>query len=77
MVVSSPVATSIEKHYTVDQIAEIWNLSRDTVRRIFSAAEGVLKITRPGTKYKRTHTTLRIPESVLFRVHRQMAAKAA
>ena len=66
------MAAATEKHYTVDEIGELWNLSRDSVRRIFAAEDGVLRITRPGTRYKRTHTTLRIPESVLFRVHSRM-----
>lgn len=66
-----------ERHYTVDEIAAAWNLSRDTIRRMFINEDGVLKICRPGTRYKRAHTTLRIPESVKWRVHRRMSTKAA
>lgn len=65
-----------EKHYTIAEIAEAWSLSADTVRRLFVVEPGVLKITRPGSKYKRTHTTLRVPESVLFRVHRRMSGNS-
>jgi len=50
------------------------SLSRDTVHRMFRDEEGVLKIQRPGTRYKRTYTTLRIPESVLNRVYRRIEA---
>jgi transcriptional regulator GlxA family with amidase domain len=63
---------AFEKHYTVEQIAEMWNLSRDSVRRLFLAEAGVLKISRPGTRYKRAYTTLRIPESILNRVYQRM-----
>jgi predicted transcriptional regulator len=66
-----------EKHYSVDEIAKEWGLSRDTIRRLFMNEDGVLKICRPGTRYKRAHTTLRIPESVKFRVHLRLSTKAA
>jgi transcriptional regulator GlxA family with amidase domain len=66
-----------ERHLTVDEIATNWGLSRDTIRRLFMPEDGVMKIVRPGTRCKRTHTTLRIPESVMERVHRRMCAKAA
>jgi hypothetical protein len=67
---------ALERHYEVDEIAEMWNLSRDTVRRIFLSEDGVLKIARPASRYKRSHVTLRVPESVLCRVHRRMSGKA-
>src|SRR6185437_7033555 len=31
-----------ERHYTVEEIGKSWNLSKDTIRRIFIAEEGVL-----------------------------------
>lgn len=66
-----------ERHFTVDEIAQTWNLSKDTIRRVFLVEEGVLKIARPGTRYKRAHNTLRIPDSVMRRVHCRMCGKAA
>jgi hypothetical protein len=62
-----------QRHYTADQVAKMWNLSTDTVRRLFQGEDGVLKIVRPGNRYKRTYVTLRIPESVLNRVYRRIA----
>jgi hypothetical protein len=62
-----------QHHYTADQVAKMWNLSTDTVRRLFQGEDGVLKIVRPGSRYKRTYVTLRIPESVLNRVYRRIA----
>ena len=32
------------------------NMSRDSVARLFREEDGVLKITRPGNRYKRTYT---------------------
>jgi hypothetical protein len=66
-----------QPHFTVEQVAEMWNMSRDSVTRLFREEEGTLKITRPGNRYKRTYTTIRIPESVLNRVYGRMTAKAA
>jgi excisionase family DNA binding protein len=64
-----------QPHYTVDQVAEMWSISRDTIRRLFAAEPGVLKIVRPGNRYKRTYSTLRIPESVLNRVYRRIGVR--
>jgi excisionase family DNA binding protein len=40
-----------QQHYTVDQVAEMWSISRDTIRRLFAAEPGVLKFVRPGNRY--------------------------
>ena len=61
-----------EPHYTVAQIGEIWNLSRDVVRKIFENEPGVFVIGNNGSRSKRGYHTLRIPQSVAERVHRRM-----
>ena len=66
------MATPNEKHYSVDEVAEMWGLSADAVRKQFINEEGVLKLSAPRKKYKRTYTTLRIPESVLNRVYARL-----
>jgi hypothetical protein len=63
-----------ERHYTVDEVAEMWNLSRESVRKMFLVEPDVPKIARPGNRYKRSYVTLRVPESVLNRVYRRMCA---
>ena len=55
-----------ERHYSVTEVASLWALSRDSVRRLFRREPGVLAM---GDKY----VTLRIPESVLERVHRRLS----
>jgi len=74
---SSPVApvTSIstERHYSVAEIAGMWNLSVDEVRKIFRDEPGVLVIGSQTAAHKRRYTTLRIPESVVQRVHRRLS----
>jgi hypothetical protein len=61
---------SAETHFTPEQLAERWNLSCDTIRRLFDREPGVLVIERPNGK--RRYRTLRIPESVAERVHRRL-----
>jgi hypothetical protein len=66
---SSP-ARFVERHYSVAEIASLWNLSSDAIRRLFENEPGVLVISdNSSSRRKRRYTTLRIPESVLERVH--------
>lgn len=59
---------ALEKHYTVQEIAHAWNVSEDTIRRVFRDVAGVIHPGAPtrlvGRKYKRGHEILRIPESI-------------
>ena len=63
-----------EKHYSVAELANIWKLSQNTVRRIFENEPGVIKWGDSETRFKRRYITLRIPETVVLRVHRQLRA---
>jgi hypothetical protein len=62
-----------ERHYAVAEIAEIWSLSRDVIRKLFDGEPGVLVIGNDGTRSKRGYHTVRIPESVMERVHRKLS----
>ena len=65
---------SIERHYTPMEIGELWNLSADCVRKMFEHEPGVLVIGNPQLRRgRRSYTTLRIPQSVLERVHRRLS----
>lgn len=66
----SPSAVT-ERHYAVAEVAELWNLSTDAIRKLFQDEPGVLVI-GSQSPHKRRYTTLRIPASVLQRVHRRM-----
>lgn len=68
-----PVGVSLERHFSPDQIGEMWGLSTDSVRRIFEREPGVLIIERDPSHKARRYRTLRIPQSVAERVHRRMA----
>jgi hypothetical protein len=62
-----------ETHYSPTELAKAWGVSAETIRTIFRAERGVLKIGAAGTKYRRPYITLRIPESVAQRVHDRLA----
>ena len=76
-VVSVESQKAAEQHFQVSTIAKLWNLSDDTVRSIFKDEPGVLVLVRPGSGRKRRYTSVRIPESVMLRVHRRLSARAA
>ena len=60
------------RHFTVAEIAAMWNLSPDFVRRLFEKEPGVVVFGEATTKrQRRRYRTLRIPEFVLERVHRR------
>jgi len=70
---STPPPLALERHYTPSEVAELWGWSRSKVLRVFREEPGVLlsqlRTLRPR---KRQNFLLRIPESVLLRVHRRM-----
>ena len=65
------VQPTFERHYSVEELAGMWGMSVDFVRRLFLREPGVVVFWRqqPG---RRVYRTLRIPESVAERVHRRM-----
>ena len=58
-----------ERHYSPAELAELWNLSADTVRRMFENEPGILVFENPVRSSSRRFRTLRIPESVAQRVY--------
>lgn len=62
--------TEIE-YLTVTQIAEILNVSTDTVIRKFGNEPGVIDLGSPETTHKKRYRMLRIPRHVLNRVLNQ------
>lgn len=69
----STALTFRERHYTVAEVATMWNLSMDTVRRLFEKEPDVLVLAswQPRSR-KRPYRTLRIPETVAARVYARL-----
>ena len=67
-----PINLANEKHYSVGEVANLWSLSVKTVRKMFEREPGVIQWGSEETSHKRGYRTLRIPESVLQRVHQKL-----
>jgi hypothetical protein len=60
---------ALERHYSVPELAAMWHITEKTVRRLFEGEPGVLCWGAQETTRKRRYQSLRIPESVVIRVH--------
>jgi hypothetical protein len=70
--------SSLEPHYSVQVLAELWRLDESTVRRMFEAAPGVLRLGNDKRRRgKREYFTLRIPASVAEREYQRRIVAAA
>jgi hypothetical protein len=66
------IAAVFERHYSVKELAELWNLSDRTIRRMFVGEPGVVEWGACESRMKRGYKTIRIPESIARRVHRRL-----
>jgi len=64
-----------ERHYSPAELGELWNLSIETIRRIFEREPGVLIFENPDRGSSRRRRTLRIPESVALRIYRRLSTR--
>jgi len=63
---------ALERHYSVNEIAKSWGLSGNTIRRMFEKEPGVIEWGTVESRFSRGYRTLRIPESVMLRVHQRL-----
>jgi hypothetical protein len=68
---SRPSGPAFERHYSVNEISAMWNLAYNTIKAMFKNEPGVFAIGSEETRYGRQRITLRIPESVMLRVHKK------
>ena len=71
-------SVAVEKHYRVKELADLWGFSQNTIIKLFSNEDGVLRLESPTGKRK--YATLSIPERVAILVHERLdnqALKAA
>lgn len=66
---------ALERHYSVPQIASLWGVCTDTVIAAFENEPGVLRFGSAESRRKRKKITMRIPESVMIRVHHERTNK--
>jgi len=64
-----PGEATFEKHHRIGDLAKLWGLGRETVRKIIKDDPGVVKI-RMGRK--KPHTIYSVPESAAHRIHTRL-----
>ncbi len=69
---SEGTLVSVERHFAPREVAELWRFDVETVRRLFQNEPGVVVLQSAAKKGKRAYKTLRIPQSVLDRVHKRL-----
>ena len=64
-----------ERHFTISELAEMWNLSEEFIRQLVRDEPGVTEWVRqaPG---KRRYRVLRVPASVADRLYRRAQERA-
>lgn len=67
-----PSDESRERHYSPEEVGMMWSVSARTVRRMFGNEPGIIEFGNKENLKKRRYLTIRIPESVLARVHRRL-----
>lgn len=67
-----PSDLAFERHYRAAKIAKLWNFIRQKVTRIFENEPGVLREGHDESRYQRSYHSLRVPESVMKRVHQRL-----
>lgn len=69
-----PDTLAVQKHYRVKELADLWGFSENTIIKLFSNEDGVLRLESPTGKRK--YATLSIPETVAIRVHERLGSQA-
>jgi hypothetical protein len=62
------VSSPFGRIYTPAELARAWQLSENSIRRLFQDEPGVFTLGDPNPRAKRGYCTLRIPEAVASRV---------
>jgi hypothetical protein len=71
---AAPGAGVAPAFYTPAELAKVWGLSVDSIRKMFDAEPGVLKLGEQSKKRRRRYVTLRIPVEVAARVHKRLGS---
>lgn len=64
-----------EHHFSPAELAETWNLSEDTIRRLFENEPGVLIFENAERASSRRRRTFRIPQSVAEMVYSRLSTR--
>jgi hypothetical protein len=65
------VSSPFGRIYTPRELSKLWQLSENSVRRLFQDEPGIFVMGDSNPRGRRGYTTLRIPEEVAMRVWRK------
>lgn len=71
---ASHASLALEQHYSPAELAARWAVSQKLLRSLFAKEPGVLRVDRPEKRHKRGYCSMRIPESVAIKVHRELCS---
>jgi hypothetical protein len=60
---------AFEKHYRISELARLWAVGRETIRKLCMDEPGVIKI-RMGRK--KAHTLYSVPASIAAKIHTRL-----
>lgn len=61
-----------DRHYTPEQLGELWNFSPNKIRALFENESDVIRDHKPETRFKRGHCSMRISETAARRVYARL-----
>ena len=63
------VHAAFEQHFRISELAELWRVGRETVRKLVKDEPGVIKI---RLRRKKAHTSYSVPESIARRIYTRL-----
>jgi hypothetical protein len=73
---AAPQASRLfEWHFSPCELAELWSLSEDSIRRMFENEPDVMIFENAERSSSRRRRTMRIPQSVAERVYRRLSTR--
>lgn len=70
--VQPPAGVTFQRHFMPKELAKLWGLSADIVRRACENEPDVIRVGHGESISRRRYVSLRIPESVAVRVHKRL-----
>ncbi len=68
------VDASVEQHFSVKELSELWGLSERTVRRLIEQEPGVIRI-HQSARGKRSYRRVQVPASIAERIYRKITRR--
>jgi hypothetical protein len=65
---------SVEQHFSVKELSELWGLSERTARRLIEQEPGVIRI-HQSSRGKRSYRRVQVPASIAARIYRKITRR--